>query len=292
MVAYEDLIMNDRPDMVLVVGDVNSTLACSLVATKLHIPVGHVEAGLRSGDMQMPEEINRIVADRVSVLLFTTCEDGVVNLIQEGVNQQQIIEVGNTMIDSLMSLLPRASESSILDDCGVEPQNYVLATLHRPSNVDDPDNLEKLLETLVQISRERPVLFPVHPRTRQKIENLSHFDPNDAPQLHLLDPLPYLDFVKAQKEAELVITDSGGVQEETTALGVQCLTARDNTERPVTVTRGTNRLIGTDPVKILEAAREVLAGDIKEGGIVPMWDGKAGERIAQYLAKLAKAKLS
>jgi len=287
MMGYEDLIAADRPDMVLVVGDVNSTLACSLVAAKLHIPVGHVEAGLRSGDMRMPEEVNRIVADRVSSVLFTTCEDGLVNLIQEGVDQDRIVEVGNTMIDSLFSLLPRADERPILEEIGVEPRGYILTTLHRPSNVDDADQLAALLDVLGQLSEDAPVVFPVHPRTRRKIDDLDTYDPAKYPALHLVDPLPYLDFVKCQKEAAVVVTDSGGVQEETSALGVQCLTARENTERPVTVTRGTNRLIGIDPLEILRATRQVLDGDIQEGGMIPLWDGKAGERIAAYLVGLA-----
>jgi len=287
MVAYEELIQNDPPDLVLVVGDVNSTMACALVATKLHIPVGHVEAGLRSRDMSMPEEVNRIVADRVSSYLFTTCEDGVVNLIAEGFHQEQIIEVGNTMIDSLAALLPKADESTILEDVGVKAREFVLVTLHRPSNVDDPGHLEKLLGILSKLADRQPVLFPVHPRTRKKISDLIGFEPADHPDLRLLDPMPYLDFVKCQKEASVVLTDSGGVQEETSFLGVPCITARENTERPVTITRGTNLLVGVDPDDIFTAVLEILDGNKKEGSPIPMWDGHAGERIASFVNELS-----
>jgi len=285
MTAYEDLIINDPPNLVLVVGDVNSTLACALVAAKLHVPVGHVEAGLRSFDWDMPEEVNRVVADRVSNYLFTTCEDGDVNLIREGVEAHQIIQVGNTMIDSLFRLLPQAEKSSILRTIGVQPYEYILTTLHRPSNVDDPDGLAQLMKMLVQLSAQMPVVFPVHPRTRNKLSTMPGFSAGEIGRVYLTDPLSYLDFVKCEKNAAVVVTDSGGVQEETSALGVACLTARENTERPVTITKGTNRLVGTNPDEIYRVASAVLEGDVKHGIPIPLWDGKAGERIAEYIVK-------
>jgi len=285
MMAYEDLIIGDKPDLLLVVGDVNSTMACALVAAKLNVPVGHVEAGLRSFDWEMPEEVNRVVADRVSNFLFTTCDDGDVNLIREGFDTHQIVLVGNTMIDSLFRLLPQAEKSKILKKIGVKPREYVLTTLHRPSNVDNPDDLRQLMQMLVKLSKKMPIVFPVHPRTKNKMIGLEGIKEEDFRNIHLTEPLSYLDFVKCQKEAFLVVTDSGGVQEETSALGVQCLTARENTERPVTITKGTNRLVGTDPDEIYHAAVAVLNGDIKAGIPIPLWDGNAGERIADYIMK-------
>lgn len=285
MMAYEDLIIQDPPDLVLVVGDVNSTMACALVAAKLHVKVGHVEAGLRSFDWNMPEEVNRVVADRVSDYLFTTCDDGDVNLIREGVDESRIHLVGNTMIDSLFRLLPEAEKSTILKTIGVEPGNYILTTLHRPSNVDDPEGLTRLMQTLVNLSGKLPVVFPVHPRTKHKLSGLSAISEPDLKNIHLTDPLSYLDFVKCQKSAAVVVTDSGGVQEETSALGVQCVTARENTERPVTVTKGTNRLVGTNPEDIYTATVAVLAGDVQDGIPIPLWDGHAGERIAEFIVE-------
>jgi len=283
MMAYEDLIREDPPDLVLVVGDVNSTMACALVAVKLHVPVGHVEAGLRSFDRTMPEEINRMVTDRVSDYLFTTCQDGVVNLIREGVDEIRIIEVGNPMIDTLVRLLPEAEQSPILEILELASREFMLVTLHRPANVDDPEHLEQLLRMLGRVSEEVPVIFPVHPRTRKTMEEQTAFKPADFPRLKLTEPMPYLDFLKLEKEAQLVLTDSGGIQEETSVLGVPCLTVRENTERPVTIVKGTNRLVGTDPGGIEQAVRDILAGDVPEATLIPQWDGHAGERIAKWI---------
>lgn len=285
MMAYEDLIIQDKPDLVLVVGDVNSTMACALVAAKLHVEVGHVEAGLRSFDWRIPEEVNRVVADRVSDYLFTTCDDGDVNLIREGVDQNKILLVGNTMIDSLFRLLPEAEKSTVLKTIGVQTGEYILTTLHRPSNVDDPEGLSRLMRALIKLSERLPIVFPVHPRTKQKLADLSEISQSDLKNIHLTDPMSYLDFVKCQKSAAVVVTDSGGVQEETSALGVQCITARENTERPVTVTKGTNRLVGTDPEDIYTATMAVLDGDVQDGIPIPLWDGHAGERIAEFIVK-------
>ena len=284
MNAFEDLCLEHAPDYVLVVGDVNSTLACSLVASKLRIRLGHVESGLRSFDRDMPEEINRLVTDTLADDLFTSCADAAPNLLREGVAAERIHFVGNVMIDSLVHHRERAAQSAALTDLGVGPRGYILVTLHRPSNVDDPAVFRGILEALGHLSRHLPVLFPVHPRTRNRIREFGFEEILAArPGLRLADPLGYLDFLKLEDNAALVVTDSGGIQEETTFMGVPCLTVRLNTERPVTVTEGTNELVGIDPERIVTAGDRVLREGGKAGKVPELWDGKAGERIAAVL---------
>jgi UDP-N-acetylglucosamine 2-epimerase (non-hydrolysing) len=276
MTRFEPVLLDCKPDIVLVYGDVNSTVATALVCAKLGVRVGHVEAGLRSFDRTMPEEINRLVTDQLADLLFTPSEDGDANLQKEGIPAEKIFRVGNVMIDSLVKLLPVAQRQS---KNGL-PERYALVTLHRPANVDDSATLKRLLQSLLEVNRDLAVIFPAHPRTRQRI---SDFGLN-AEQLRVLDPLSYVDFLGLQSRATVVITDSGGIQEETTYLGVPCLTLRENTERPITVTLGTNVLVGRDPDKLRFELSRVLAGQAKKGTIPPLWDGHAGERIAAVLA--------
>lgn len=275
MVRLEQVLLDRRPNCVLVYGDVNSTLAAALVCSKLRIVLGHVEAGLRSFDRSMPEEINRIVTDRLSDLLFTPSDDGDCNLRAEGVHPENIYRVGNVMIDSLIRLLPAAAE---LPPNGF-PEDYALVTLHRPSNVDDSDTLAGIMTSLMEIGNRLKVIFPVHPRTRQRIAKLGMAFEN----LHLLEPLPYLEFLALQRRATVVITDSGGIQEEATYLGVPCLTLRENTERPVTVSVGTNVLVGSDPQRLRFEMKRILGEKPKPRDIPPLWDGNAGERIAEVL---------
>lgn len=283
MVGMEQCLIERRPDIVLVYGDVNSTMAATLAAVKLGIRVGHVEAGLRSGDRSMPEEINRLVTDRLADLLFTPSADADGHLLAEGVEPGRIKLVGNVMIDTLVRLLPAADGMATLDGLGLTtgrlPRPFVLVTLHRPSNVDDDAMLARLLASLSDIARELPVVFPMHPRTRARVEAFS----TDHRALTVTPPLTYLEFLGLQQHARLVITDSGGIQEETTYLGVPCLTMRENTERPVTVMLGTNELVGRDVIRLKSRAREILSGNIKNGTIPPFWDGKAAERIADEL---------
>jgi UDP-N-acetylglucosamine 2-epimerase (non-hydrolysing) len=271
-----------RPDLVVVVGDVNSTLAGALAAVKLGIPVAHVEAGLRSFDRSMPEEINRILTDSVSDLLFTTEPSANENLAREGVAASRVHYVGNVMIDTLFRYRERAAASTILPRLRVDPGGYAALTLHRPSNVDDSAALGRLLDAVARIQAETPVVFPVHPRTHRRLAELGDHRP-PLPGLILCDPLPYLEFVQLMANARCVLTDSGGVQEETTALRVPCLTLRANTERPITVTRGTNRIVGLDSVGIYGAWREVVEGRWPAGELPERWDGKAAERIARVL---------
>jgi UDP-N-acetylglucosamine 2-epimerase (non-hydrolysing) len=284
MVGIEQVLAELRPDVVVVVGDVNSTLACAITAAKLWIPVAHVEAGLRSFDRTMPEEINRIVTDAVSDFLFTTSRDADANLEREGIEPDKIFFVGNTMIDTLQRHRQRAAALGMPQHMGLQPGEYALITLHRPSNVDDPDVFGGILDTLHAVQRCLPVLFPLHPRTASRLEEFGLLESlAAAPDLHCLEPQGYLAFLDLMMHARLVLTDSGGVQEETTILGVPCLTLRENTERPVTVLEGTNMLVGTDPQRILEAVDAVLAGEGKHGGIPELWDGRAAERIVAVL---------
>ena len=275
----EPLCRQVKPHLLLVVGDVNSTLAASLVGTYLRIPIAHVEAGLRSFDWTMPEEMNRVVTDRLSTLLFTTEKNAETNLLREGVARKRIFFVGNVMIDSLRLQLPRIQQSSILRRLDLQKQQYAVLTLHRPSNVDDQKQLEKLMRTFHELSRKLPLVFPIHPRTRENIKkfHLSAYLAN----VRAVDSLVYSDFLSLMQNAKLVLTDSGGVQEETTYLRVPCLTVRENTERPVTVHLGTNRVVGTDPTSITRSFAAVLRGNVKRGTVPPLWDGKAAARIVK-----------
>ncbi|MHB8419253.1 MAG: non-hydrolyzing UDP-N-acetylglucosamine 2-epimerase [Myxococcales bacterium] len=282
LVAMEKLLTTERPDLLVVAGDVNSTLAASLAASKLEIPVAHVEAGLRSFDRAMPEELNRLLTDQISELLFTPSGDGDRNLLREGVPASRIRRVGNVMIDSLLEHLPAARRRAAPAGLGLEPKRYALLTLHRPANVDDPNVLGRLMEAIAEIAAEVPVVFPIHPRTRKR---LSEFSISPPERLRLTDPLGYLDFLALTDAAALVLTDSGGLQEETTVLGVPCLTLRENTERPVTVEVGTNSLVGLDPVRIVREARRALRGEGKRGRVPELWDGRAAARIAASLAE-------
>jgi UDP-N-acetylglucosamine 2-epimerase (non-hydrolysing) len=276
MTRFEPVLVERQPDLVLVYGDVNSTVATALVCAKLGVRVGHVEAGLRSFDRTMPEEINRLVTDQLADLLFTPSEDGDVNLQKEGIAAEKIFRVGNVMIDSLVKLLPAAQ----LQNRNGLPERYALVTLHRPANVDDSIILKRILQSLLEVSHDLSVIFPAHPRTRKRIADFGlHAD-----QLQILDPLSYLEFLAMQSRATVVITDSGGIQEETTYLGVPCLTLRENTERPITVSLGTNVLVGRDPEKLRSELARILAGQAKKGTIPPLWDGHAGARIAALLA--------
>ncbi len=275
MIRLEPVVLDRQPDLVLVYGDVNSTVATALVCAKLGVPIGHVEAGLRSFDRTMPEEINRLVTDQLADLLFTPSEDGDENLRREGIPAEKVFRVGNVMIDSLVRLLPSAQKVKME---GL-PERYALVTLHRPANVDDSATLREVLESLLEVNRDLSVIFPAHPRTRQRIADFGL----NAGQLRVLDPLPYLDFLGLQSRATVVITDSGGIQEESTYLGVPCLTLRENTERPITVLMGTNVLVGRDPEKLRRELSRVLAGKAKKGSVPPLWDGHAGNRIADIV---------
>ena len=276
MTRLEPVLLDGKPDVALVYGDVNSTVAAALVGAKLGVRVGHVEAGLRSFDRTMPEEINRLVTDQLADMLFTPSEDGDINLQKEGIPAERIFRVGNVMIDSLVRLLPAAQRQNR----NRLPERYALVTLHRPANVDDGEILKRILQSLLEVSQDLSVIFPAHPRTRKRIADFGL----QADQLQILDPLSYLEFLGMQSRATVVITDSGGIQEETTYLGVPCLTLRENTERPVTVSLGTNVLVGRDPEKLRSELSRVLAGNAKKGTIPPLWDGHAGERIAALLA--------
>jgi UDP-N-acetylglucosamine 2-epimerase (non-hydrolysing) len=278
MMRFEEVVVEQKPDVVLVYGDVNSTVAAALVCAKLAVRVGHVEAGLRSFDRTMPEELNRLVTDQLADLLFTPSADGDENLKREGVAPEKIHRVGNLMIDTLIRLLERAVPPEI---DGVNGR-YALITLHRPSNVDDPLMLRKIVETLNALSDKLPVIFPIHPRTRHRIREFD-VPVADDKRLALLEPVGYLEFLGLQRDAAVVVTDSGGVQEETTYLGVPCLTLRENTERPITCEIGTNRLIGRDMTRLKTEVDLVLAGNAKRGSIPPLWDGRAGERVAEIV---------
>ncbi len=281
MTRFEPVILARKPDVVLVYGDVNSTVSAALVCAKLLVPVGHVEAGLRSGDRTMPEEINRLVTDQLADLLFTPSSDGNENLAREGVPAEKVHLVGNVMIDTLVRLLPQADARWPEVSTGLGDGKYVLVTLHRPSNVDDAESLRKLMATLRSIAKDARVVFPVHPRTRQRLNVLGLDDPGAG--VRLTEPVGYIDFLAMQKHATVVVTDSGGIQEETTFLGIPCLTVRENTERPITVTVGTNLLVGRDVVRLTGEVSKILAGGVKKGQNPPGWDGKAGERIADVL---------
>ena len=278
MIRIEPMLTRIRPDMVVVYGDVNSTVAAALVCSKLHIAIAHVEAGLRSFDRTMPEEINRLVTDQLATVHFTPSADADRNLLNEGIAPERIRFVGNVMIDTLLRLLGEA-ETSLASSL---PRDFGLVTLHRPSNVDESEHLQPILEVLTEISRDIEVFFPVHPRTRQRLSEFG-FSRRDTAGLHLLDPMPYVQFLGMQRKAKFVITDSGGIQEETTTLGIPCLTLRENTERPVTVSAGTNVLVGRDMARLRREIVSILSGKAKRATIPELWDGHAGERIAQSI---------
>ena len=282
MTRLEPVLDRARPDVVVVVGDVNSTVAAALTAVKLGRPVAHVEAGLRSFDRSMPEEVNRVLTDAVSDLLFTTEPAANDNLAREGVSGDKVHFVGNVMIDTLFRYRERARESDVLPRLRLEARGYAALTLHRPSNVDDEGTLGMLLSAVARIQGEIPVVFPVHPRTRRRLEALTGVLPPMS-GLRVVDPLPYLDFLELMANARCVLTDSGGIQEETTALGIPCLTLRHNTERPITVTRGTNRVVGTEPEAIYESWREIADGKWPGGELPELWDGKAAARVVRAL---------
>lgn len=282
MIKFEKILLQEKPNAILVVGDVNSTIACSLAASKLHIKVIHVEAGLRSGDRLMPEEINRILTDSISDMLFITEKSGLENLKKEGVSDRKVFFTGNVMIDSLVYFKPKVVNSKIYSEYDLEQNKYVLVTLHRPSNVDSKEQLTKLINLLNVIAEKRKVLFPIHPRTKN---NLAKFDLLEKMHKNLIltEPIGYLDFLALTSKAELILTDSGGIQEESTYLGVQCITLRESTERPITVEVGTNQLLGNDLEKAQIAALDVLNSKIKNGTIPELWDGKAAERIVKII---------
>jgi len=282
LMQVERLLLEQRPDVVMVVGDVNSTLAATLAAVKLNIPVAHVEAGLRSGDREMPEEVNRLLTDAVATWLFATEPVAEANLRREGVAADRIHLVGNVMIDTLLEQLDRARQLDTLRSLGLEKRGYALLTLHRPSNVDDPQQLRELFGVLEEIHRELPIIFPVHPRTAAAIQTLLG---GEEPALRLVEPMGYLEFLCLMADARLVLTDSGGIQEETTALGVTCLTLRDTTERPITVTEGTNTIVGSDPAVIHAEARKAVDGEGKTGRVPELWDGRAASRIVDVLER-------
>lgn len=287
MVEFEKVCEQEKPDMVVVVGDVNSTMACAIVAKKLWIPVAHIEGGLRSGDRRMPEEINRLVTDSITDLFFTTDPDANENLRREGVPEDKIHFSGNVMIDTLLENVERAEqESDILVRLNLKPKEYAFLTLHRPSNVDDPAVLKGLLDVLAYIQEHVKLVFPVHPRTLGRIEVFGLRPMLDAMKnTVVLEPLGYLDMLQVNRNAKFALTDSGGLQEETTVFGVPCITLRENTERPVTVEVGTSELAGSDPVKIRTYVDQILVGAWKQGGRPEGWDGKASERIVEVMAK-------
>jgi UDP-N-acetylglucosamine 2-epimerase (non-hydrolysing) len=285
MPLFEEVLIARQPDWVVVVGDVNSTIACALVASKRGVRVAHVEAGLRSFDRAMPEEINRLLTDQLADLLLTPSADADANLLREGIPIERIARVGNVMIDTLFQQMERARNSTILDELELRPREFAVLTLHRPANVDDPKSLGRILQSVGAIASELPVIFPAHPRTRARMREFGL----DAPDgVRLIAPLGYLDFLQLWSNARMALTDSGGLQEETTALGVPCLTLRENTERPITIEQGSNRLVGSDPARIVGAAREILSGGVSYAGRAPeLWDGHAADRIVEALIERA-----
>ncbi len=284
MISFEKVIKEKRPDLIVVVGDVNSTLACALVGVKLHLPIAHIEAGLRSYDRQMPEEVNRVLTDQISDFLFITCKEAEENLLREGIAKDKIHFVGNIMIESLLKRQNQVQDSDILDRLSLTPQKYVLLTLHRPSNVDGKEQLTGILKAMQEIQKKIPVIFPAHPRTLKRIKEfqLGNHISSDH-RLRVMDPLPYIDFLRLQKDAALVLTDSGGIQEETTFFKVSCLTLRNTTERPITIMQGTNELIGTNPEIIVKKSFAVISGNKKKGKVPKFWDDQVSRRIVEVL---------
>jgi UDP-N-acetylglucosamine 2-epimerase (non-hydrolysing) len=282
MVRYEQLLMQKKPDLTLVVGDVTSTMACAISAQKMHVKVAHVEAGIRSGDWTMPEEINRLVTDSITNYFFTTTEVANQTLRQSGVEEDRIFWVGNTMIDTLLKHKPRFKQPEIWGTAGLTAGKYIVMTLHRPANVDEESNLKYLIEEIIAHTHGLPLVFPVHPRTAKVLEGLGI----NAPQLHLVEPMGYLEFNYLVQHAKAVITDSGGITEETTVMGVPCMTLRNSTERPETVDVGTNELLGVDPKAVGPAMEKLFSGNWKKGSIPPLWDGGTSVRIVEVLLKL------
>lgn len=287
MTLFEPVVEAERPDWVVVVGDVNSTIACALVAAKMGVKIAHVEAGLRSDDRTMPEEINRILTDSISDLLLTPSPDANQTLLREGVDESKICFVGNVMIDSLLGHLKVAERSNIRETLGLSAGEYAVTTLHRPSNVDDRETFGGIVGALAEVSKRLPIIFPVHPRTRQKLTEFGFDEMITGSQVQLIEPLGYLDFLRLYSGAKLVLTDSGGLQEETTVLGIPCLTLRENTERPITIEMGSNVLVGVDPAKILAEAYTSLDGQKRDLQIPPLWDGKTAARICDALERPA-----
>lgn len=293
MIEFEKIVRQEKPDVVLVVGDVNATLACALVAVKEHIPLVHVEAGLRSGDRKMPEEINRILVDSIADHLFITEQDGLDNLKKEGVDAQKVHFVGNVMIDSLIYYKEKASKLNIAGQMKIEG-DYILVTMHRPANVDTKEGLESILEIIENASRHLSIVFPIHPRTKNNMERFGLTERlNDIPNVFITEPQGYLEFLNLMDNAKIIVTDSGGIQEETTFLKIPCLTFRNSTERPITVTMGTNQLLSDlNPVTAYQKIKDVLDGNFKKGQIPPLWDGHAAERIADKIIELYGKKIA
>ena len=285
MLGYEKLLKEKKPDLCIVVGDVTSTMACAIAAKKMLVPVAHVEGGIRSGDMTMPEEINRIVTDSITDYFFTTSATANENLRKNGVSDDRIFFVGNTMIDTLLASRPYFKKPRLWNEINLKDKDYIVLTLHRPDNVDDPVNLQRLLDEIINSSGGLPVVFPVHPRTR-KVLGSSAGSPGSR-NIHLTEPLGYLEFNYLVERAKAVITDSGGITEETTVMSVPCMTLRNSTERPETVTTGTNELLGTNPDAIAPAMRKLISGQWKKGSIPPLWDGHTSERIVGIICKLS-----
>ena len=289
MTRFEPIVARERPDWVVVVGDVNSTLACALVCAKMCVKVAHVEAGLRSRDRTMPEEINRLLTDQIADLLLTPSPDADENLLREGISPERIKLVGNVMIDSLFENLARAARSNVRERLGLQVGQYIVATLHRPSNVDEPQTLARLLGAFDEIGKALPVIFPAHPRTEARLDEFNLRGCYSAERVRLIEPLGYLDFLQLFSGARLVLTDSGGIQEETTALGIPCLTLRENTERPITVTMGTNKIVGTDRARIVEEASRALTEEIRRAPTrIPLWDGRTADRILDALLEASR----
>jgi len=282
MIAYEELLLKEKSDLCLVVGDVTSTMACAIVAQKMHIKVAHVEAGIRSGDWTMPEEINRLVTDSITNYFFTTTQVANHNLFNSGIEKERIFWVGNTMIDTLLSHRTRFLKPQLWDEIGLNEKEYIVMTLHRPANVDEEGKLKQLIDQIIEHSAGLKLIFPVHPRTANILKNLGIVHP----KLHMIEPLGYLEFNYLVERAKAVVTDSGGITEETTVLGIPCMTLRDNTERPETVSEGTNELIGTDPKAIKPAMEKLFSGNWKIGTIPEKWDGNTSERIIETLLNL------
>jgi len=286
MIEFEKVCLKEPPDLIIVVGDVNSTLAAAIVAVKLHIKLAHIEAGLRSFDRRMPEEINRTLTDVVSDFLFTTCEDGNLNLKREGIPDDKIFLVGDVMIDSLFANQRKINSIQKYKDFGLAPEEYALLTLHRAENVDDKDTLKNILKALSEIVKEIPIIFPAHPRTLKRIKKFGfsdYFCDEGLKKIRLTEPLGYMEFQNLLKNSKFVLTDSGGIQEETTALSIPCLTLRENTERPITLAEGTNVLVGSNIKAIIEEAHKILEGKVREANPLAIWDGKASERIVKIL---------